>query len=187
MGFILFLAENSTQNEFPLNKDSFLEKLFPNVWDALAVFLAFIILLIAVFFFAYKPVKNLLKKRGDYVEEKIKSAEDKEREATKLLKDANEEVKAKKIQAIEIVDKAVADATREKDEILNKAKKEKLEEIEKARFEIAQEIEASKDEIHREIVSVAIDASSKILEREVSKEDNEKLVDNFIDDIKKGK
>ena len=44
------------------------EKLFPNPWDALAVFLAFVVLLIAVFYFAYKPVKKLLKERGDYVE-----------------------------------------------------------------------------------------------------------------------
>ena len=184
MNFVQSLANESSG---PISKQDFLDKLFPNPWDALAVFLAFIILLLVVFFVAYKPVKKLLKKRGDYVEEKIKSAESKELEATRLLAEANEEVKAKKIQAIEIVDKAVADANREKDAILNKAKKEKLEEIEKARFEIAQEIETSKDEIHREIVSVAIDASSKILEREISKEDNEKLVDNFINDIKKGK
>ena len=145
MGFILSLAENSTQNEFPLNKDSFLEKLFPNLWDALAVFLAFIILLIAVFFFAYKPVKNLLKKRGDYVEGKIKSAEDKEREATRLLKDANEQVKEKKIEAMGIVEKAKEDANKERQAILEKAKEEKEAEVKKAKDEIAQEIEASKD------------------------------------------
>ena len=54
--------------------EEFMEKLFPNVWDALAVFLAFVVLLIAVFYFAYKPVKKLLKQRGDYVEDKIKTA-----------------------------------------------------------------------------------------------------------------
>lgn len=170
-----------------VDKQSFLDKLFPNPWDALAVFLAFIILLLVVFFVAYKPVKKLLKQRGDYVEGKIKSAEDKELEATRLLDDANKEIKQKKIEAINIVDKAVSEATRERDAILNKARKEKAEEIKKAKFEIAQEIEASKDEIHREIVSVAIDASSKVLEREISKEDNEKLIDGFINDLKKGK
>ena len=170
-----------------LSREDFIDKLFPNPWDALATFLAFIVLLLAVFYFAYKPVKNLLKKRGDYVEGKIKDAESKEAEATKLLSDANNEYKEKKIEAIGIVEKAKADATKEREAILDKARKEKAIEVEKARFEIAQEVEASKDEIHREIVSVAIDASSKILEREVSKKDNEKLIDNFIDDLKEGK
>lgn len=170
-----------------MEKEDFLDKLFPNPWDALAVFLAFIILLIAVFFFAYKPVKNLLKKRGDYVEDKIKSAESKEQEATKLLSDANEEVKAKKIEAMGIVEKAKEDANKERQAILDKAKEERQAEVNKAKEEIAQEIEASKDEIHREIVSVAIDASSKVLEREVTKKDNEKLIDSFIDDLKEDK
>lgn len=171
----------------PITKDDFLDKLFPNPWDALAVFLAFVLLLIVVFYFAYKPVKKLLKKRGDYVEDKIKSAESKELEAARLLKDANEQIKEKKIEAMAIVEKAKEDANKERQTILEKAKEEKEAEVKKAKEEIAQEIEASKDEIHREIVSVALDASSKILEREVNSKDNEKLVDSFIEDLKETK
>ncbi len=55
-------------------KSDFLDNLFPDPYDALAIFIAFIILLVAVFFFAYKPVKALIKKSGDYVEEKIDDA-----------------------------------------------------------------------------------------------------------------
>ena len=170
-----------------VEKDEFLDKLFPNPWDALAVFLAFIILLLVVFYFAYKPVKNLLKKRGDYVEGKIKDAETKEVEATKLLENANEEVKQKKIEALGIVEKAKEEANVERQAILEKAKEEKKAEVRKAKEEIAQEIEASKDEIHKEIVSVALDASSKVLEREVTSKDNEKLVDDFIKNLKEDK
>ena len=170
-----------------ITKNDFMEKLFPNPWDALAVFLAFVVLLLVVFYFAYKPVKNLIKKRGDYVEDKIKTAETREKESQKLLNEANEEVKAKRIEAMAVVEQAKADANKERAAILEKAKEEKQAEIKRTREEIAQEIEASKDEIHREIVSVAIDASSKVLEREVKKEDNEKLIDSFIDDLKESK
>ena len=164
--------------------EEFMEKLFPNVWDALAVFLAFVVLLIAVFYFAYKPVKKLLKQRGDYVEDKIKTAETREKESQKLLYEANEQVKTKRIEAMEIVEKAKEDANKERNAILEKAKEEKQAELQRTREEIAQEIEASKDEIHREIVSVALDASSKVLEREVNSKDNEKLIDSFIDNLK---
>ena len=58
----------------PISEESFLNKLFPNPWDALATFLAFIVLLVVAFYFAYKPVKKLIQKRGDYVENKIKNA-----------------------------------------------------------------------------------------------------------------
>jgi len=170
-----------------IKKNDFLDKLFPNPWDALAVFLAFVLLLLAVFYFAYKPVKKLLKQRGDYVEGKIKNAEEREKESAKLLSEANENVKASRKEAMEIVEKAKEDANKERQAILDKAKEEKAAEIKRTKEEIAQEIEASKDEIHREIVSVAIDASSKVLEREVKKEDNEKLIDSFIDDLKESK
>lgn len=170
-----------------IKKNDFLDKLFPNPWDALAVFLAFIILLLAIFYFAYKPVKKLLKQRGDYVENKIKTAEEREKESEKLLANANENVKASRKEAMEIVEKAKEDANKERQAILDKAKEEKAAEIKRTKEEIAQEIEASKDEIHREIVSVAIDASSKVLEREVNKKDNEKLIDSFIDDLKESK
>ena len=89
--------------------------------------------------------------------------------------------------AAALVSLAKEDAQKERAAILEKAKEEKEAEIKRTKEEIAQEIEASKDEIHREIVSVAIDASSKVLEREVNKEDNEKLIDSFIDDLKESK
>ena len=143
-----------------ISKDDFISKLFPNVWDALATLLAFIVLLLVAFFFAYKPVKNLIKKRGDYVEGKIKDADEKE-------------------------EKAKQDALIEKERIANEAKLAREAEVKKAKEEIAQEIEASKDEVHKEIVSVALDASKKVLSREVNSKDNEKLIDDFIKDLDK--
>ena len=189
LAFITLILSSSvalSSCEGPTTQE-FMDKLFPNPWDALAVFLAFVVLLIAMFYFAYKPVKKLLKERGDYVEDKIKTAETREKESQKLLDEANEEVKAKRIEAMGIVEKAKEDASKERNAILEKAKEEKQAELQRTREEIAQEIEASKDEIHREIVSVALYASSKVLEREVNSKDNEKLIDNFIDDLKEDK
>ena len=168
-----------------ITKESFLEKLFPNVWDALATFLAFIVLLLVAFFFAYKPVKNLIKKRGDYVEGKIKDADDKEKQANQKLLDADKKIKDSNVEAMAIVEKAKEDALKEKERIAQEAKLAREEEVKKAKEQIAQEIEASKDEVHKEIVSVALDASKKVLSREVNSKDNEKLIDDFIKDLDK--
>lgn len=183
LGVVTILA--SCDGKAPVDQDSFLAKLFPNPWDALAVFLAFIILLLVVFFFAYKPVKKLIKKRGDYVEGKIKNAEEKEKDAEIKVKETEEKLKYSNKEAMEIIEKAKEDATKERNAIKEQAKLDADKEIIRAKEQIAQEIEASKDKIHDEIVSVAVQASSKILEREVSKKDNEKLIDNFIDGLDK--
>ena len=168
-----------------ISKDDFISKLFPNVWDALATFLAFIVLLLVAFYFAYKPVKKLLKKRGDYVEGKISDADKKEKEAQEKLEQAEQKVKDSSNEALAIVEKAKEDALKEKERIALEAKKAREEEVKKAKEEIAQEIEASKDEVHKEIVSVALDASKKVLSREVNSKDNEKLIDDFIKDLDK--
>ena len=168
-----------------ISKDDFITKLFPNVWDALATLLAFIVLLLVAFYIAYKPVKKLLKKRGYYVEGKISNAESKEMEANKKLEEANQKIKDSNVEAMAIVEKAKEDALLEKDRIALEARKAREEEVKKAKEEIAQEIEASKDEVHKEIVSVALDASKKVLSREVNSKDNEKLIDDFIKDLDK--
>ena len=168
-----------------ISKDDFISKLFPNVWDALATFLAFIVLLLVAFYLAYKPIKNLIKKRGDYVEGKIKDADEKEKQASEKLLEADKKIKDSNVEAMAIVEKAKEDALLEKERIAQEAKQAREEEVKKAKEEIAQEIEASKDEVHKEIVSVALDASKKVLSREVNSKDNEKLIDDFIKDLDK--
>ena len=72
----------------PFEQEDFLHYLFPNPWDALAIFLAFLVLLLVVFYFAYKPVKKLIRQRKDYVEGKIKSAEEREAIANQKVEEA---------------------------------------------------------------------------------------------------
>ena len=45
--------------------------------------------------------------------------------------------------------------------------------------------EEAKIALQKEIVDVALDASSKILEREVKADDNEKIVEDFVKDLEK--
>lgn len=168
-----------------VSKDDFISKLFPNVWDALATLLAFIVLLLVAFYFGYKPVKKLIKKRGDYVEGKIKDADEKEKQATKKMEQADLKIKDSSVEAMEIIEKAKQDALKEKEKIALEAKLAREAEVKKAKEEIAQEIEASKDDMHKEIVQVALDASKKILSREVNSKDNEKLIDDFLKDLDK--
>ncbi|MCQ2793587.1 MAG: F0F1 ATP synthase subunit B [Bacilli bacterium] len=167
----------------PFSSEDFTSRISFNVWDFLATFLAFVVLVLVVFFFGYKPIKEYVRKRGEYVEGKIKTAEERELKSQGLVKEAEENLVESKKSAILIVEKAREDANKQKAEILEQAKQEAKEEKIKAEQEIAQEIESTKDEIHREIVQVAMDASKKVLGREVNSKDNEKLVNDFINDL----
>ena len=169
----------------PFSSEDFLSRISFNLWDFVAVFLAFIVLLLVAFYLGYTPVKKFIKNRGDYIEGKIKDAETREEKSRGLVEEAEHTVAESKKSAVLIVEKAEEDAKKQKAEILAIAKEEAKQEKEKTKQDIAQEIEASKDEIHREIVSVAMDASKKVLGREVNDEDNKRLVEDFVKDLDK--
>ncbi len=177
----LFITYEDTGS--PFSTEDFLSKLFPNPWDALAVFLAFVILLVVVFYVAYKPVKKLIHDRKQYVESNLRDSEASKAQSQKLLRDAEEDVLESKKEALKIVEDAKTTANIEKEKILESAKIERKQIIDEAKVEIDREIENSKDEIHEEIVSVAMDASKKLLSREVNSKDNAKLVDDFISNL----
>ena len=73
----------------------------------------------------------------------------------------------------------------ERSRILEEAAQEAERKRKQADADIALAKEKSKQDVQRQIVEVALAASSKILEREVSEQDSKKLVEDFVSDIKK--
>ena len=55
--------------------DSFLEKIIPNIWAFLVQFLALVVLIIIFFVVGYKPVRNIIRKRQEHIENQINEAE----------------------------------------------------------------------------------------------------------------
>ncbi|MBO7121577.1 MAG: F0F1 ATP synthase subunit B, partial [Bacilli bacterium] len=82
-----------------------------------------------------------------------------------------------------IIAKAKGDAEVSAESIIKNAN-EQAEARQRAADEaIAQAEEKSRRAIREEIVNVALDASKAVLGREVNKEDNAKLVDEFVDSV----
>lgn len=182
---ILSILILSSCSGSPFTSEEFTSRIFFNLWDFLIVLTAFIVLVLIAFFFAYKPIKEFAKKRADYVEGKIRTAEEREKKSQNLISEGEKTLLESKRNAALIVDEARENATKIKDEIINEAKLEAQNEKKKAQEEIAQEIEANKDAIHKEIVDVALKASEELLNREVSKDDNKRLLDDFVDNLNK--
>ena len=66
----------------PIDVQDFINKIFPNGFlGILSQLLAFIVLVLAMVFLVYKPVKKILVKRQEYVENNIKEAEESNKKA----------------------------------------------------------------------------------------------------------
>ena len=182
---IAALLTSCSGEELGLTSESFTSKLIPNWPSFVTQLAALVVLIIVVIVFAYKPVKKILKKRQDHIEENIKEAE-----KSKLVWQENElkskeTVLASERTAADIVAEAKKAAEKEKAAILETTQLEVNKMKSDAENDIARmEIEAQ-EQIKKEIVSVALDASKELLGREVSSKDNVRLVEDFIEEVKK--
>lgn len=162
-------------------------KLIPNIWAFLVQFLALIILLVVVFFFGYKPVKNLIEKRKELLNNEVKEAKENNKKSEQNYLESQKRLADTRKEASKIIEEANKKANKTSQEILDLTHEEIIRMREKANLDIERAKEDASKALKKEIVDVALDASSKILSREVTKEDNTKIVDDFIEDLNKEK
>ena len=156
------------------------QKLIPNLLSFVVQFLSFLVLLIVVFVFAYKPVKKILAKRADYVENEIKEARENNLTAQRSVDEAKEIVASSKVQASAIIQKAEQQGQEQYDALIAKAKDEVIEMKKDAEKDIERAKEEALQDIRNEMVKVALGASEEILKREVDNDDNKRLAEDFI-------
>ena len=183
--FLLPLVLSLTGCNIDLSISDFTSKLIPNWPSFVAQLGALLVLILVVIIFAYKPVKKIINKRQDYIEQNIKDSEE-----AKAISQENEEkskatVLASNKEAANIVAEAKEEAQKEKAKILEEASLE-VEKMKKdAENDIARMEEEAQEAIRKEMVSIALDASKELLGREVDSSDNSRLIEEFIEEVKK--
>ena len=159
---------------------SIAEKLIPNWISFVIQFSSFIILLLVVFFFAYKPVKKMLAKRADYIQQEIDQATENHALAVKETKEAKKLLSESKAEASLIIENATKQGELKCEAMIESTREEIKEMKLAAEQDIAQAREDALKDIHDEMVNVALTASKEILKREVDKDDNTRLAEDFI-------
>ena len=168
-----------------INSDSFTSKLIPNWVSFVTQLGALIVLILVVIVFAYKPVKKIIVERQNYIEQNIKEAEEAKAVCQENERKSEAMVLASNRTAADIVAEAKETALKERSKILEDTAKEVERMKIEAENDIARmEVEAQ-EEIRKEMVAIALDASKEVLGREVNSSDNTRLIEEFIEEIKK--
>lgn len=142
--------------------------------------LNFAILMAGMTFLLYKPVLKFIKKRQDTSKQQLDANEAAKIDVSEKLNEyhtkldlVENEIDQKKAEA----DKELA---RQKETILADAHKRADEIYKKAETECENERIEAINSLHNEVAEVAIDIASSILEREITKEENSKIIDACI-------
>ncbi len=128
----------------------------------------------------YKPVNKFLKAREERFEERILSIESKEELAEKARVEYETMLKQAHSESAAIIKRSTDLAKEHSKEILDKADLQAKENLQKVQEDIESEKARAKEKMKQEITDMAIQIAKKVLEREVSLSDNQKIIDDFF-------
>lgn len=147
----------------------------------------FILVLVVLWLFAWKPIIQGLDARNEKIQDDLDSSRKLREQAEALMADYKKHLDAAKDQALQIIDEGKKDAESIRQRILNDAKKEAEEIHDRAVGEITQAKTKAIKELEKEVVDISVAIISKILSRDVSKEDHRNIILKELDQLKAGK
>lgn len=183
----ILLTSCNTENLGNDISNTISENLIPNLYSTLAQIVATIILFVCIIFLAYKPAKKFLSKRKELLDKEVSDTKKNAVEAKMKNLEADKNIVESRNKAKEILNQAKIDANVQKDEILQSANEEASKRLKDTESIISKQKAEAYKEIKEAVVDVAFDATKKILEREVSEKDNQKIIDDFVDKINENK
>jgi len=147
----------------------------------------FILVLVVLWLFAWKPIIQGLDARNDKIQEDLDNSRKLREQAESLMADYQKHLHAAKDQALHIIEEGKRDAEAIRHRILEDAKKEAEEIHNRAIGEISQAKAKAIKELEQEVVDLSVAIISKILSRDVSKEDHRNIILKELDQLKSGK
>jgi len=129
---------------------------------------------------AYEPVAKMLKQRSDKIKDAINKADADKKAAEETLAQYKKQLADAQIRAQEIVDKAEITARQERDALVAETKKEIERLKQNAQLEIQNERNRAFEQMQKEIVNLSLAAAEKIVAKNLTSKENDKLVSDFI-------
>ncbi len=147
-------------------------------------FVNFGVLVFILIKFAGKPLKEYLASRHNKAKEKVDEANRLYAEAESLKKEYETRL-GRLDDEITAFKKQVAEETmNEKEKLLEEAKAFAARIQEQARLNYEQELKEVKDKIREEIARLAIERAEKLVMEKFTKNDSDKMVDEFIEKLR---
>jgi F-type H+-transporting ATPase subunit b len=146
------------------------------IWT-LAIFLIVVMVLGK---FAWGPVLGLLKQREEFIHRSLAEAKRDRDAADASLKEYAAKLREAHAEAATILEETRRDAERLREEIRQRARAEADKMVANAERQIQLETSRAVDQIRHEAVDLSVMIATKILQRDVSKADNDRLVDEAV-------
>ncbi len=154
--------------------------------DLLYRFINFALLVIILFVAIRKSgLKDSLAGRIDEIKKRLEDLREEKEEAESKYRDIEKKLRdfeAKKREIIELFQK---EGQAEKERIIAEANERAKQIVEQAGLSIQQEMQSAKDRLRRDVMELAATQAQEIIAKEMTDEDQERLVSEFIERVGK--
>ena len=143
----------------------------------------FLIVLFILYRAAFPKILGAVEARERHIRELLEAAARDREEAEQLREEQTRERDALRAQVQQMLAEGRTAAERMREEILTEARREQQELLERSRRDIDREMERSMAELRVQVVDIAIAAASKLVQRNLTDDDNRRLVREFVEQI----
>lgn len=158
-----------------------------NGGDILFQLIMFIILLALLKKLAWGPLMGIMKQREDHIVNEINAAEKSRMESNKILEEQRELLKLARQESQSIIESAKKQGDVQKEEIIATARSEAERLKEAAKREIEQQKEQAVTALREQVASLSVLIASKVIEKELNEKDQEKLINEYIQEVGEGR
>ena len=143
----------------------------------------FVVLLLLLAKFAWRPLLQALERRQEAIRKSLDDARQAKQELGRLHEESARILAQARAEADAIISRTRADAARAGEELKQKARADAENIVKHAEREIQLETSRALQKVRQEAVDISIDIASKILQRNLSREDNERLIAETLQEI----
>lgn len=143
----------------------------------------FLLVLLLLTKFAWKPIVKALDDRAQMIHNDIARAQQLKAEADSLFQQYQSKLTDLKNEALEIMTEARNNADLLKNEVLEKARKEGEEIRARSRKEIRLAVDAALDDIHRYAVDLSVEITKRVITNKLTPEDHKQALKEALESI----
>ena len=145
--------------------------------------LVFVVLLTLLKKFAWGPLLAALEERQEGIRKSLDDAEQARKELEQVQRDAEAILSKARAEADSILSETRSDAAKVRDDLRQQAQNEAQSIVQNAERQIQLETDRAVLQIRKETVELSLSIASKLIRRNLTKEDNQALIDEALQQI----
>ena len=152
-------------------------------FPSLAIYLVnFLLVLLLLYLFAYKPILRLMDQRADRIRESLEAADTARQEAASSQEAIQEQITEARREGQRIMDQAREASERFRTEEMDKARQEAEAFVERAKEDIARERDTALQEVRASFGDLAITAAERVIRSSLDRQAHEELINQVLEE-----